>query len=169
MWSYGRNGRREIHIKQDISKQWNMAGKEKQPWNDQHPTIRVKWISTCGRCWFSASCTPSSGLKPRHNPCKTITDVSNSFPYIAKRSPDITFSSHSLLLVISGFLRSRPSGTRMVSISSKSLINGKYTKLANIVNVDAIHSKLLSFFCFKFSPALYFWNTQDKNQIQSAE
>ena len=161
MWSYGRNGRREIHIKQDISKQWNMAGKEKQPWNDQHPSIRVKWISTCGRCWFSASCTPSSGLKPRHNPCKTITDVSNSFPYIAKRSPDITFSSHSLLLVISGFLRSRPSGTRMVSISSKSLINGKYTKLANIVNVDAIHSKLLSFFCFKFSPALYFWNTQD--------
>ena len=123
---------------------------------------RVKWISTCGRCWFSASCTPSSGLKPRHNPCKTITDVSNSFPYIAKRSPDITFSSHSLLLVISGFLRSRPSGTRMVSISSKSLINGKYTKLANIVNVDAIHSKLLSFFCFKFSLALYFWKTQDK-------
>ena len=78
-----------------------------------------------------------------------------------------SFSSHSLLFVISGFLRSRPSGTRMVSISSKSLINGKYTKLANIVNDDAIQSILLSFLCF--SPALYFWNTQDQNQIQTAE
>ena len=129
---------------QTVSKQWNMAGKEKQPWNDQHPTVRVKWISTCGRCWFSASSTLSSG-SPRHNPPKIQLTFQIPSLILWKRHliSKFTFSSHSLLFVISGFLRSRPSGTRMVSISSKSLINGKCTKLANIVNVDSRHSILL--------------------------
>ena len=115
-----------------------MAGKEKQPWNDQHPTVRVKWISTCGRCWFSASSTLSSG-SPRHNPSKMTTNVSNSFPHIVKTSPDKQIYLFQPLLALrdiwipqkSSFWH--PDGINFIKI----------TQLANIVNVDARHSILL--------------------------